>query len=228
MEDEADLPSLYWSCAFLNIWLASSFRRSWRWMVAGFTLGMYRDVSSRLFHCSLFVVSHPCHWFATHVPRERLQHVEDQPSVRCRVFIQIIAPLLPWLVPSSGVAGIADDLIHPCCPVCCFRPTSVISLTPLHASFHLRFGRPLLILSGMFTSSILLTTCSSFILLTWPYHFHSIAPIINLLFFSFPQVRPGVRINLFALLTWFRHGIKRNTNAPRVKLNENCLNNEVK
>ena len=26
--------------------------------------------------------------------------------------------LLPWLVPSSGVAGIADDLIPPCCPVC--------------------------------------------------------------------------------------------------------------
>ena len=27
--------------------------------------------------------------------------------------------LLPWLVPSSGVAGIADDGIPPCCPVCC-------------------------------------------------------------------------------------------------------------
>ena len=27
--------------------------------------------------------------------------------------------LHPWLVPSSGVAGIADDLIPPCCPVCC-------------------------------------------------------------------------------------------------------------
>ena len=27
--------------------------------------------------------------------------------------------ILPWLVPSSGVAGIADDLIPPCCPVCC-------------------------------------------------------------------------------------------------------------
>ena len=27
--------------------------------------------------------------------------------------------LHPWLVPSSGVAGIADDLIPPFCPVCC-------------------------------------------------------------------------------------------------------------
>ena len=27
--------------------------------------------------------------------------------------------LHPWLVPSSGVAGIADDGIPPCCPVCC-------------------------------------------------------------------------------------------------------------
>ena len=27
--------------------------------------------------------------------------------------------LRPWLVPSSGVAGIADDLIRPFCPVCC-------------------------------------------------------------------------------------------------------------
>ena len=27
--------------------------------------------------------------------------------------------LLPWLVPSSGVAGIDDDGIPPCRPVCC-------------------------------------------------------------------------------------------------------------
>ena len=50
-----------------------------------------------------------------------------------------------------------------------FRPTSVMSL--LHASFHRRFGRPLLLFTGMSTSNILLTMCSSFILLTWPYHF---------------------------------------------------------
>ena len=50
-----------------------------------------------------------------------------------------------------------------------FRPTSVMSL--LHASFHLRFDRPLLLFPGMSTYSILLTICSSFILLTWPYHF---------------------------------------------------------
>ena len=49
------------------------------------------------------------------------------------------------------------------------RPTSVMSL--LHASFHLRYGRPLLLFPGMSTSNILLTMCSSFILLTWPYHF---------------------------------------------------------
>ena len=50
-----------------------------------------------------------------------------------------------------------------------FSPTSVMSL--LHASFHRRCGRPLLLFPGMSTSSILLAMCSSFILLTWPYHF---------------------------------------------------------
>ena len=50
-----------------------------------------------------------------------------------------------------------------------FSPTSVMSL--LHASFHLRFGRPLLLFPGISTSNILLTMCSSFILVTWPYHF---------------------------------------------------------
>ena len=49
-----------------------------------------------------------------------------------------------------------------------FRPTSVMCL--LHASLHRRFGRPLLLFPGMSTSNILLTMCSSFILLTWPYH----------------------------------------------------------
>ena len=47
----------------------------------------------------------------------------------------------------------------------------------LHASFHLRFGHPLLLFPGMSTSSILLTMCSSFILLTWPYHFSSYSVI---------------------------------------------------
>ena len=32
--------------------------------------------------------------------------------------VALIILLHPWLVPSSGVAGIADDLIPPCCPVC--------------------------------------------------------------------------------------------------------------
>ena len=49
------------------------------------------------------------------------------------------------------------------------NPACVISL--LHAFFHLRFGHPLLLFPGMSTSSILLAMCSSFILLTWPYHF---------------------------------------------------------
>ena len=56
-----------------------------------------------------------------------------------------------------------------------FGPTSVMSL--IHASFHLRFGLPLLILPGMSTSNILLTMCSSFILLTWPYHFSGFSVI---------------------------------------------------
>ena len=44
---------------------------------------------------------------------------------------------------------------------------SYLSYTHIFPSF----GRPLLLFPGMFTSSILLTICSSFILLTWPYHF---------------------------------------------------------
>ena len=52
-------------------------------------------------------------------------------------------------------------------------PLSYLSYTYLW-SFHLRFGRCLLLFPGtgvcMSTSSIHLTMCSSFILLTWPYH----------------------------------------------------------
>ena len=49
-----------------------------------------------------------------------------------------------------------------------FCPASVISL--LHASFHLMFGL-ILLFPGMSTSSIILTMCYAFIILTWPYHF---------------------------------------------------------
>ena len=82
--------------------------------------------------------------------------------------------LLPWLVQSSGVAGIADDLIHPCCPVCrvvLFQTHLCHGMSLLHASFHRRFGRHPLLVPGMSTSNILRTMCSSFILLSWPYHF---------------------------------------------------------
>ena len=35
------------------------------------------------------------------------------------LLLLLLLLLLPWLVPSSGVAGIAaDDRIPPCCPVC--------------------------------------------------------------------------------------------------------------
>ena len=33
--------------------------------------------------------------------------------------VSLLLPSGPWLVPSSGVAGIADDRIPACCPVCC-------------------------------------------------------------------------------------------------------------
>ena len=56
-----------------------------------------------------------------------------------------------------------------------FRPTSLMPL--LHASFHRRFGRPFLLFPGMFTSNILFTMSSSFILLTWPYHFRRFSVI---------------------------------------------------
>ena len=57
-----------------------------------------------------------------------------------------------------------------------FTPTYAMSL--LHVSFHLMFGCPLLLFPGMSTSSILLTMCSSFILLTWPYHFSRFSVIV--------------------------------------------------
>ena len=41
----------------------------------------------------------------------------------------------------------------------------------LHASFHRRFGCPLLLFPGMSTSNILLSMFSTFILLTCPYHY---------------------------------------------------------
>ena len=69
--------------------------------------------------------------------------------------------------------GIADDRIPPRCPVCCivlFQTHPVMSL--LQASFHIWFGRPLLLFPGMSTSSMLLTMWSTFIIFTWPYHSH--------------------------------------------------------
>ena len=53
-----------------------------------------------------------------------------------------------------------------------FKPASVIYL--LHASFHLRSGRPLLLFPGMSTSSILLTMCSSASLPVSPCCTHSL------------------------------------------------------
>ena len=48
--------------------------------------------------------------------------------------------LHPWLVPSSGVAGIADDLIPPFCPVCwvfLFQPR--LCHVSLNSFLHFRF-----------------------------------------------------------------------------------------
>ena len=78
-----------------------------------------------------------------------------------------------WLVPSSGVASKAVYLIPPCCPVCClvlFRPCLCHVISLFHTSFHLRFVHPFLLFLGITTStSILLTMCSSFILIITPY-----------------------------------------------------------
>ena len=75
--------------------------------------------------------------------------------------------LLPWLVPYIWGRRYSWWFLHAALFVVLssFRPISVMSL--LHASFHLRFGRPLILFPGISTSSILLTMCSSFILLTW-------------------------------------------------------------
>ena len=82
--------------------------------------------------------------------------------------------LHPWLVPSSiwgrRYSWLASSSILPCL-LCCPLSTLPVSYIYIHASFHLRFGRPLLLFPGMSTSSILLTMCSYLILLTWPYNF---------------------------------------------------------
>ena len=95
-----------------------------------------------------------------------------------------------WLVPSSGVAGIAVYAAM-LIVLSSFSPVFVIYL--LHASFHLRFGLPLLICHGMSISSILLTMCSFFILLTWPNHFSRfsvifLATLAPLLFSLLPLI----------------------------------------
>ena len=80
--------------------------------------------------------------------------------------------LHPWLVPSSGIAGLADDLISQGCPVCCIvlfhsaPPLSYLSYKHLStlslaALFFFSLVYPHLY-------SILLTMCSSLILITWP------------------------------------------------------------
>ena len=79
-------------------------------------------------------------------------------------------PLRPWLCHIVSTVLLTILFLHAALFVALssFNPACVISL--LHASFHRRFGRPLLLFPGMSTSSILLTMCSSFILITWPYH----------------------------------------------------------
>ena len=77
------------------------------------------------------------------------------------------------------------------------RPTCVMSL--LHASFHRRFGRPLLLFPGISTSNILLTMCSSFILLTWPYHFSRFS-VIFLEACTTPVVPPMCSFRILSLL----------------------------
>ena len=54
------------------------------------------------------------------------------------------------------------------CLSCCPLETHLCHVS---LACHRRFGRPLLLFPGMSTSNILLTMCSTFILLTWPYHF---------------------------------------------------------
>ena len=58
----------------------------------------------------------------------------------------------------------------PCLSCCPLSDPPLSCLSCMHLSIG-RFGRPLLLFPGMSTSNILLTMCSSFILLTWPYHF---------------------------------------------------------
>ena len=62
--------------------------------------------------------------------------------------------------------------------LCCLLSACLSHISLLQASFHLWFGHPLLLFPGMSTTSILLTMCSSFILLTWPYHFSHFSVIL--------------------------------------------------
>ena len=69
-----------------------------------------------------------------------------------------------WLNISSGHLQVVTDNI------------SVISLS--HMSLHIIFACPLVLIPGMSTSNILLTMCSSFILVTWPYHVRYFSVIV--------------------------------------------------
>ena len=63
----------------------------------------YRSISNRIFLSKIL----------ERVVAKRLNVHKEEQLLSNQVLL-----LLPWLVPSSGVAGIADDLIPPCCPVC--------------------------------------------------------------------------------------------------------------
>ena len=78
--------------------------------------------------------------------------------------------ILQVLVPSSGVAGTADQffLILSCSLISHFSAQQSSCL--LHTSFYCRFNLPCLLSTGISAPSTLLNVSSSSLLITWPYH----------------------------------------------------------
>ena len=86
-------------CCLLHPWLVIWVRRYSWWSY------------SSMMHCLLCCLLHP--WLVIWVRRYSWWSYSSMlPCLLCCL-------LRPWLVPSSGVVSIADDLIPPCCPVCC-------------------------------------------------------------------------------------------------------------
>ena len=109
---------------------------------------------------------------------ERRRHGRDIAASRpgallLLLLLLLFLVLLLGLSTSSGVAGMVLNITLPLWPLpntsSIFNPT--LSMTLWHKSFRLVSCLPLRLFPGTGASTILLSACPSFLLLTCPYHF---------------------------------------------------------